>query len=193
VNVPTVRQRSEARLSADSLITSDEPDPSAASPRRSRVTPVRIVTALVLALLVAALVVTQWQLADQRSLNNERSSALSAARTYAADVAGYDYRHLHQDFARVEQEATPSFRRSFIKSSNGLSKVLVQYHATASAKVIAAGLASVSSTQAVVVLFVNQSVSNTAQKGGPTTDDSRITLTLDRSGGRWLISDLKLR
>jgi Mce-associated membrane protein len=179
-------------LPADSLTTSDEPEDLSAPPSKRQGNPLRIVTALVVVLLVVALVVTQWQLADQRSLNNERASALSDARTYAANVAGYDYRHLQQDFARVEHEATPSFRRSFIKSSQGLSKVLVQYHATASAKVISAGLVTLTSSRAVVLLFVNQSVTNTAQKGGPTIDDSRITLTLALSGGRWLISDLKL-
>jgi Mce-associated membrane protein len=152
--------------------------------------------ALVLVVLVAGLVVTQVQLAHQRSVNtnltSDRTSAVATARTDARNVASYDYRHLHQDFTRVEHEATPAFRRSFVQSSGGLTKVLLQYHATASATVLSAGLVSLTSSKAVVILFVNQTVANTAQKGGPTTDNSRIRVTLVRSGSGWLLDKLSL-
>jgi Mce-associated membrane protein len=148
-------------------------------------------TALVLVLLVAALVITQVQLSNQRASNGDRASAIAAAKGYAADVATYDYRHLQQDFTKVERESTPAFKRSFVKSSGGLSKVLVQYHATAKAKVLTAGVVSLTASQAVVILFVNQTVSNTAQKG-PSTDNSRVQITLVHSGGHWLLDRLKL-
>jgi Mce-associated membrane protein len=167
----------------------------AASPTASRSglrpTPAQTATALVLVLLVAALVITQVQLSNQHSSNADRTTAVAAAKGYAADVATYDYRHLQADFAKVEQESTPAFRRTFVKSSGGLSKVLVQYHATAKAKVLTAGLVSLTASEAVVILFVNQTVSNTAQKG-PSTDDSRVQITLVHSGGRWLLDRLKL-
>jgi Mce-associated membrane protein len=161
---------------------------------RSRRVGVRAVaTAVVIVALVVALVITQLQLSHQRGLEGDRTTALAAARTDATDVATYSYRHLAADFARVEAEATPAFRRSFKKSSGALTKVLKQYKATASAKILESGLVSISSTKAVALLFVNQTVANTAQKNGPTTDDSRIEVTLDRSGGRWLIDRLKLQ
>ncbi len=107
-------------------------------------------------------------------------------------MATYSYRHLQRDFGRVEAESTPSFRRSFIESSDSLAKVLTQYKATATAKILSAGLVSINPTKAVVILFVNQSVVNSAQSGGPTTDNSRVEVTLVDSGGRWLLEDLKL-
>jgi Mce-associated membrane protein len=171
--------------------TTDEAVESRAATTSTRLTLPRLLSALVIVLLAVAVVVSQWQLSDQRSLEGQRTSAVSAAKTDAVDVASYDYRHLAQDFGAVEHEATASFRRSFIKSSDALTKVLTQYHATAKATVLSAGLVSLSSTAAVVILFVNQTVANTAQKA-PTTDDSRIKVTLDRSGGRWLISNLTL-
>jgi Mce-associated membrane protein len=176
----------------DALGTAEEPARSPAPPSSSLLGPRRLVVVLVVALLVAGLVVTQLQLSSQHALNNERTTALAAARTGASDVATYSYAHLHRDFAKVEGESTPAFRRSFVQSSGGLTKVLSQYKATATAKVLAAGISSITSTKAVAILFVNQTVKNTAQKGGPTTDDSRIEITLVRSGGRWLIDRLKL-
>ncbi len=91
-------------------------------------------------------------------------------------MAGYDYRHLSQDFGKVEAESTASFKKTFKSSSSSLSKVLKQYHAVATAKVLTAGIVSLNSTKAVVLLFVNQTVANTTQK--TPVDDSQIKVTM---------------
>lgn len=158
---------------------------------RRRFLVIEAVSLVVIIGLVVALVVSQVQLSDQNSLNADRASAVAAAKVFAHDVATYSYRHLHRDFGRVESESTPSFRRDFIRSSDSLSKVLVQYKATATAKVLSAGVSSVSSGKAVVLLFVNQSVANSSQQG-VNTDDSRIEVTMVRGDGRWLLQDLKV-
>jgi Mce-associated membrane protein len=151
-----------------------------------------VVVGLIIAVLAVGLAISQWQLSDQRSLNRARSSAVAAAKTYAIEVASYDYQHLKSDFGAVETHSTPSFRKTFKSSSNALTKVLGQYHATAKATIIAVGVDSITSSRAVVLLFVNQTVTNTAQKSGPTKDNSRIKMTLDRSGSTWLIDQVEL-
>jgi Mce-associated membrane protein len=158
---------------------------------RRRFLVIEAVSLVVIVGLAVALIFSQVQLSNQNSLNADRSSAVAAAKAAANDVATYSYRHLHRDFGRVESESTPAFRRSFIRSSDSLSKVLVQYKATASAKVLAAGVSSISSSKAVVLLFVNQSVANSTQSG-VSTDASRIEVTLVRGDGHWLLQDLKL-
>jgi Mce-associated membrane protein len=145
----------------------------------------------VIVILLVALIVTKLQLSNQDSLNADRTSAITAAENDAVDVASYSYKDLSKDFGRVKAESTPSFRATFTKSSDALSKVLTQYKATATAVVKAAGVVSVSSSKAVVILFVNQSVTNTAQKG-TTTDESRVKVTLENSGGKWLLEGLTL-
>jgi Mce-associated membrane protein len=150
------------------------------------------VVAVVVAVLAAGVIVSQWQLSDQRDLASARDSATAAARVYAVDVASYDYRHLTRDFAVVEQESTPEFRKSFVQSSGSLAKVLAQYKAIAKGSVVASGVTSATTSEAVVVLFVNQTVTNTAQTSGSTPDNSRIQMTLVRPGSKWLISDLNL-
>jgi Mce-associated membrane protein len=119
-------------------------------------------------------------------------SAISAAKSYAANVATYNYKTLPADFGRVKAESTPQFRSSFEKLSAALAKVLTQYQATATAVAIDAGLASITSSQAVVIVFINQTVNNTAQKH-TTTDESRVKVTLERSGGKWLLAYLAHR
>ncbi len=161
------------------------------TPARRRFLVIEVASLVVIAGLAVALIVSQVRLSNQGSLAVDQTSAVATAKADANDVATYSYLHLHRDFGKVESESTPSFRRSFIGSSNGLSKVLVQYKATASAKVLAAGVSSISSSKAVVLLFVNQSVANSTQQG-VSTDDSRIEVTLVRGNGRWLLEDLKL-
>lgn len=161
-------------------------DPSA----RRRFLVVEAVSLVVIVGLAVALAVSQVQLSDQSSLNADRTSAVAAAKAYSSDVATYSYLHLRRDFGRVESESTASFRRTFIQSSRSLRKVLVQYKAVATAKVLRVGVESISSSNAVVLLFVNQSVKNTAQ--GVSTDTNRIEVTLVRSGNRWLLQNLKL-
>jgi Mce-associated membrane protein len=168
----------------------DRPEQRDTAARR-RFLLIEAVSLLVIVGLAVALIFSQVQLSNQNSLNADRASAAAAAKTYAHDVASYSYRHLHRDFGRVESESTPAFRRDFIRSSGSLSKVLVQYKATASAKVLEAGISSISSDKAVVLVFVNQSVANSTQQGA-STDDSRIKVTLVRVGGRWLLQDLKV-
>lgn len=173
-------------VSQDPEVRRERRDPSA----RRRFLVIEAASLVVIVGLTVALIVSQIQLSNQNSLDANRTSAVAAAKAYALDVATYSYRHLHRDFGRVESESTASFRRTFIQSSGSLSKVLVQYKAVATAKVLRAGIESISSSQAVVLLFVNQSVKNTAQ--GVSTDTNRIEVTLVRSGDRWLLQNVKL-
>jgi Mce-associated membrane protein len=159
---------------------------------RRRGTVVGVAAAVVLIGLVAALVISRVQLSHADALDAQRPTVVAVAKNDAGDVASYSYQHLQQDFGRVEAESTPGFRRNFVASSRSLSKVLTQYHATAKAKVLDAGIASLTSSRAVVILFVDQTVSNTAQGSGPSTDDSRVQVTLVQSDGRWLLAGLKL-
>jgi Mce-associated membrane protein len=178
-----------ASASGGEEATVGAPVPVARARRRFGI--VEVVGLVVIIALAVALIISRVQLSNQSATNGDRAGALAAARTDAVDVATYSYLHLPRDFGRVEGESTPSFRRSFIKSSDNLSKVLVQYKATASAKVLKSAVESINGSNAVVLLFVNQSVANTTQQG-VNTDDSRIEVTLVRSGDRWLLQNLKL-
>jgi Mce-associated membrane protein len=141
--------------------------------------------------LLVALVLTMLQLNDANALDSASSGALGAARTYAVELAGYDYRHLDKDFGVVLSHSTPSFRSSFTRSSDALRSTLIKYHATAVAKVVAAGVLSATTSQVVVIVFLDQTVNNTNQKK-PTTDRSQIEITLVPSPTGWLIDQVTL-
>ena len=152
-----------------------------------------IVALLVIAALVAFLVVAESDLTKDNAASNARTSALAAARTDAVELGSYNYRHLSADFGIVKSHSTPSFRASFTQSSDSLASLLAKYHATARATVVAAGIVSASTSKAVVLVFLNQTVSNTSKSGGPSTDHSRVEITLLNVNGRWLIDKVNLQ
>jgi Mce-associated membrane protein len=153
---------------------------------------VAIVVGLIVASLISALVLTTLQLRHRNAVDSARTSALAAAKTYAIELASYNYRTLDKNFGQVEADSTATFRKTFTQSSDLLKSVLAKYDARSSASVVAAGMVSASTSRAVALVFLNQTVSNTTQKSGSTTDQSRVEITLLHSGSRWLIDAVTL-
>jgi len=121
-----------------------------------------------------------------------RQSALDTAKRYALDFSTYDYRTIDADFARISAELTPSFRSQYQSTSASLKSVVVQYRGVATATVQGIGLTSLTGSQAVVVVFLDQQVTNSSTKT-PRIDRNRLQITLQRNGGGWLMSDLQLK
>jgi len=121
-----------------------------------------------------------------------RQSALDTGRRYALDFSTYDYRTIDADFGRISAELTPGFRSQYQATSASLRSIVVQYRGVATATVQGIGLASITDKQAVVVVFLDQQVTNTSTKT-PRIDRNRLQITLQRNGSGWLMSDLQLK
>ena len=160
--------------------------------RRRLLLALALIASIVIAGLTALTAVLAVKLSDRNHQNDLRSSATSAARQFAIDFSTYDYRHLDQDFAKVSAHLAPSFREQYASTTSSLKSVVVQYRGVATASVQGLGVTSVSSTKAVVVVFLDQQVTNSATKT-PRIDRNRLEVTLQRSKGQWLLSDLQLK
>ena len=150
---------------------------------------------LVIAILAAGLIFTIVRLSSENSTDSMRSSALAAARTYGVYLSSYDYKNLNgpgSPWAEVDSHATPKFRKAFTQTSGDLAKLLTQYDATAKGKVVDAGLSSLHGSKAVVLLFIDQEVTNTVQKPNTVIQPLRVRVTLVNQGGRWLIDNLEV-
>jgi Mce-associated membrane protein len=152
-----------------------------------------VITGFVAVALAVALALTLMALGNRNAVGQARTSALAAGRTYAAELAGYNYRTLGHDFGLVLSHSTPAFRHSFTQTSNALRKTLTQYHATSTAKVVSAGVVSATPSRASVLVFLDQTVTNTNAKK-PSTDRSQVVLNLLKPHGSktWLINDVTL-
>ena len=154
-----------------------------------------IVNVLVIGILAGGLIFSLLRVSDQNSQNSLRASALSAAKTYGIYLSSYDYKNLNgpnSAWANVEAHATAKFRQDFTNTSSTLSRLLSQYNATATGVISDAGLESVTGSKAVVLLFVDQTVTNTVQQPHSVTQPLRVKLTMLRQNGHWLINNLEV-
>jgi Mce-associated membrane protein len=144
------------------------------------------------ALLIAALVVTQVRLHNANALSDARTSALVAAKTFSIDLSTYDYQHLDRDFGAVVDRATGKFKTDFSKASKDLEPLITKYKATSSGAVSAAGVSDATADSATVVVFVDQTVRN-SNSPQPRVDRNRLVLTLVHSGNSWLVEKVDIK
>jgi hypothetical protein len=177
---------------------------------------VRAVGALIVVVLIATMVVEAVRLHD---LSNDKShlaaqlnaahgqapdgtgsgaglsdverSALAAAKTYATEFATYNYRDFDSQLALTESHSIDPFLSQYRSEAAPLRSSIIKVKSVSTAKVISAGIASISSTNAVADLFLDQTISNSSRTT-PQVEPQRIEMTLTRRGGRWLISKVLL-
>jgi Mce-associated membrane protein len=155
-----------------------------------------LIATAVLSVVTAGLVVVlvlgylSWQ--HQRDLDTARTGALTAAKAFAVDFGSYDYQHLDTEFGEVATKMTPSFAKSYLETSNKLKPTFTQYKVQVTARVQGAGVTSASTSKAVVVLFLDQTVKN-SQSSTPRIDRNRLEIDLVKSKGRWLVDKVLAR
>ncbi|MGI8752581.1 MAG: hypothetical protein ACR2MN_09775 [Acidimicrobiales bacterium] len=185
-----------APTASGAVATADRPrDEIGVDDRPTRTTRTTVLVGALVVVLLATTIFFGLKWRGQDNLNGLRSSALSTATSDGVLLSSYDYRNLTgpgSSFGQVLKNATPAFRKSFQSTSGTLDKLLSQYNATATGKVISAGVASFSSTRAVVLLFIDQTVNNSVQKSASATQPLRTQVTLLRQNGKWLIDDLQV-
>jgi Mce-associated membrane protein len=120
---------------------------------------------------------------------------LALARTESVRVAGEDavallsYRpdSVDKDLGAARERLTGDFKDAYTTLTR---EVVIpgakEKHISAVAKVNAAASVSATANHAVVLLFVNQTV--TIGDGAPTDTQPVVRVTLDKVNGRWLVS-----
>jgi hypothetical protein len=177
---------------------------------------VRVVATLLVLLLVATVVVEAVRLHD---LSHDRSrlrsqlktingqapqggpaatglsllerGAITAATEYAIDFATYNYKNFDAQLALTESHSVDPFLTQYKNEAAPLRADIIRVKSVSTAKVISAGIATISPSRAVVDLFLDQTISNSASPT-PKVEPQRVEMTLARRGGRWLISKVLL-
>lgn len=168
-----------------------EPTPTPGSAPRARRGWWLVATAAVVVValaVVTTLLMVDWHRAQARA--NAVAEVPSLAKTYAAKILSYDYRHIRADAAAASGVTTGDYRGQYRQSMDQLIiPQAKQVHAVVQAEVIDAGVTSVSDDghQAVVLVYANQTVTNTRIKGSR-VDQVRVRLTMVRAGHGWRVS-----
>jgi Mce-associated membrane protein len=174
-----------------------QPDPAAPTS-----TPALRIAALgvIAVLLVAALATgVLWlrarsSLADANALAAAQSGALAAAEQYAVYLTSYDYRHIDADFNRVLDHASASgkFKSQFVKASQDLRALIIQYKGVSTATVTGSGVSNGAALDRVtVVLFVDQTLTN-SNSPTPRVDRNEVQIVVVKQGDSWLIDNVTL-
>ena len=132
-----------------------------------------------------------WQVFQDRQLKAAAEEAQRAAVSYAQVLTSIDSDKVDENFKEVLDGATGEFKDMYTQSSVELRQLLIENKATARGVVIESAVQSASKDKAVVLLFVDQSVSN-AKLPDPRIDRSRMKMTLEKVDGRWRASKVEL-
>jgi Mce-associated membrane protein len=167
------------------------PEPTTPPPRSRRQ---QIRTALVAAVYVAATALAGglgWQLWQQHSLEHAGAAGQRAAVEYARVLTSVDSRDVDGSFAAVLNGATGDFKDTYTKASVQLRQLLIDNKATAEGTVVESAIQSESEDTVVVLLMVDQKVTNTSRPD-PRVDRNRMKMTMQKVDGRWLASKVEL-
>jgi Mce-associated membrane protein len=183
----TVAEADEQDSDADATDVDEEE-------RRQRSWPRRVLVAVVAVLFVAALGVSGtlgWMSWQQRELTRAGQHAEQAAVAYAQILTSIDSNKVDENFNQVLDGATGEFKDMYSQSSSQLRQLLIDNKASAHGVVVESAIQSESKNKVVVLLFVDQSVSNT-NVPDPRIDRSRIKMTMEFVDSRWRASQVTL-
>ncbi|MHC3002444.1 tetratricopeptide repeat protein [Gordonia metallireducens] len=153
--------------------------------------PRRVVAILAIVALLAGGGYAGWKLYENHAVNQAEQQAVATAKDYAVTLTSIDSGSIDQNFTDVLGGATGEFKDMYSRSSSQLKQMLVDNKATSKGVVIDAGVKSATADRVVVMVFVDQSITNSASPE-PRVDRSRVLMTMDKVDGRWLASKVDL-
>ncbi|OBI31052.1 tetratricopeptide repeat protein [Mycobacterium sp. E2238] len=145
-------------------------------------------------LLVASLGVSGflgWRLWQEHQVKLAGEQAQQAAIAYAQVLTSIDSNKVDENFRQVLDGATGEFKDMYTQSSVKLRQLLIDNKATAHGVVVDSAIQSESANKVVVLVFIDQTVTNTAAPD-PRIDRSRIKMTMEKVDDRWRASKVQL-
>lgn len=132
-----------------------------------------------------------WRLWDEHQVSRAGQAAQRTAVNYAQVLTSIDSNQVDQNFSAVLDGATGEFKDTYTKASAQLRQLLIDNKAAAHGTVVDSAIQSQSKNKVVVLLMVDQTVSNAVRPDGR-VDRSRMKVTMENVGGRWLASKVEL-
>jgi Mce-associated membrane protein len=138
-------------------------------------------------LLASAAGFLKWQDGSAREAGVARTESVRAATDSTIALLSYKPDTVEKDLDAARGRLTGSFLNAYTSLTHDMViPGAKQKQISAIATVPAAASTSATENHAVVLLFVNQSV--IIGQDAPTSTASSVRVTLDKVGGRWLIS-----
>ena len=160
-----------------------------------------LATLLVMSLVALLIVVLLWRSDRDGGPAEDRATAQlaagraadKAARAAVVRMTSYDYRTVTKDFAWVEDAGTERFQQQYAEVSAPIKRLVVRLRAHAEGTVVASAPLVKDADHVTVLLFVDQAITNPGSSGQQRgLDQPRVTMSMVREGGRWLVDQVKL-
>lgn len=181
-----VADEADETESAEETEPAEEPAPAAKKFSWSRLVAFIVLPAIALVLAGAAGYL-KWEFASRNDADTARKEAVDAARDSTVALLSYKPDTVEKDLGAARDRLTGSFLDAYTQLVN---TVVIpgakEKKISALATVPAAAPVSAKQDHAVVLLFVDQTV--TVGADAPTQTTSSVRVTLDKVGDRWLIS-----
>jgi len=163
-------------------------EPAAAPERRSRAQLVAFGVLPVLALVLALTAgYFKWQDSIVTRDESARAESMQAARDITVEMLSYQPATVDQQLAAAREKLTGEWKDAYgAMIDTEIVPVAKDKQVSAAASVAASASVSAEPDRAVVLLFVNQTVTVGTEQ--PTVTASSVRVTLDDVDGRWLIS-----
>ncbi|MEV6218746.1 hypothetical protein [Nocardia sp. NPDC051833] len=164
---------------------------TAATPSRSRNRTTSIVVALAVAFGIGGTAgggYFGWQHHRAGELDRARTEARAAACAYGSVLSTYNATDLDAYFAAVLDRATGAWKQEFESTSADLREVLVQGRVQSTAGTVDCAIATSDTESAEAIVVVDQSIASVGTQQQPRRGQLSITLSLTKSGDRWLTS-----
>ncbi|MCM6772547.1 hypothetical protein NDR87_00310 [Nocardia sp. CDC159] len=125
-----------------------------------------------------------------RTANSDRAAAV--AKEYATKSLTYDFHHLDAFFDSVRAGTTASLADRYTTVHDTLSKIMTEAQVVAHGEVVATAVSTSDDKTYTVTVFATQTTQN-ARHPDPITASTLLTVTVQHTDDRWLVSDYHAR
>lgn len=169
-----------------------KPRAAAGAPASRRAVALTALLAVLTVAAIVAAVVLGLQVRRDAGVADARDQAPAAAERAAKAVFSYDYRTLPTDRERAKNYLSPAFAAKYLKNfdalatqKDGTAGLAVQSKAVVKASVLGSGVVDAQDGVARVLVYVN--LTSTKAGGDPQIFQNRVSMTMEKSGNRWLV------
>lgn len=121
----------------------------------------------------------------------KRADAMSAASTMTGEVLSYSYKSFDADVPGKLALLAPDFKKKYSATLNSVAAKTKQSQVVLQATVEAAGVTSMTSDRAQVLLFLNQTTTSAlSPNAAPDLSQNRLLVTLVGGVGHWKIAGI---
>ena len=159
-------------------------------PRTRPSLPLVPVLAVLLVLLLAGVGFLWFTRPEASSVRtDDYVDALQAARSGVVDMTSFDYLTLDDDIEQIRRVATGDLRKEAVDQLDSRRQQITESEATVNTEVVAAGVTSVDSDDATVLLVIQSTQKSTASEQAQVVR-YRIRVELQKPDDRWLLSGI---